>query len=158
MRRIVWVALALSILLPTGINAADSVGQKLTSKLKDLLIEEMQQVSRATGDLAQAIATGDHQNAMKLATGIRDSFILKKSLTAQDKKDLMGAVPPEFIALDRHFHALAGKLAHAAEMKDSQIQGFFFSEMVEACVACHSKFARDRFPGLDTAHAGEHKH
>lgn len=72
----------------------------------------------------------------------------QQSLTDQDKSDLMNAVPPAFVALDRQFHAAAGKLAHAAEAEDSQLQGFYFSEMLEGCVTCHAEFASDRFPGL----------
>ena len=158
MRRIIWVALALSILLQTGVHAADPVGPKLTARLKELLAKEMQQVAQATAKLALAIAAGDHASANELGIAVRDSFILKRSLTAQDKKDLMSAVPPEFVALDRRFHGLAGKLAHAAEMKDSELQVFYYSEMVEACVACHARFANDRFPGLDASHTGSHRH
>ena len=158
MRRITWVALALFILLQTGVHAADSVGPKLTDRLKDLLTKEMQQVSQATAKLALAIVAGEHASTNELGVAIRDSFILKKSLTKQDKKDLMNAVPPEFVALDRHFHSLAGKLAHAAEMKDSELQGFYFSKLLEACVACHTKFASDRFPGLNMSQADSHKH
>jgi hypothetical protein len=157
MRRITWVALALSILLQTSVYAADPVGPKLTARLKDLLTKEMQQVAKATAQLALAIAAGDHASANELGIAVRDSFILKKSLTTQDKMDLMNAVPPAFIALDRRFHDLAGKLAHAAEMKDSELQGFYYSQMVETCVACHTKFASDRFPGLSMSQAGDHK-
>jgi hypothetical protein len=92
---------------------------------------------------------------MELGVAVHDSFILKQSLTGQDKKDLMSAVPPAFVALDRHFHAVAGKLAHASEAKDSQLQGFYFSEMLRGCVTCHAEFASDRFPGL--GHEGDSK-
>lgn len=129
-------------------SAAAPVGPNLTPRLKELLAEEMQQVAGATGDLALAIAAGDHASVSKLATAVRDSFILKQSLTEQDKKDLMSAVPAEFVALDRRFHGLAGKLAQQATLKDSELQGYYFSRMLEACTSCHAQFATDRFPGL----------
>lgn len=79
---------------------------------------------------------------------VRDSFILKQSLTAQDKKDLMGAVPPSFVALDRQFHGLAGKLGNAGQARDSELQGIYFARMLNACVQCHGQFASDRFDGF----------
>ena len=158
MRYVMSIAVAVCVVLQTGVYAADPVGTKLTVRLKELLTTEMQQVAQATGELALAIAAGDHAKVEQLGAAVRDSFILKKSLTAQDKKDLMSAVPPEFVALDRRFHGIAGKLAHAAEMKDSELQGFYFSKMLEACVACHAQFAADRFPGLGEHTTGGHKH
>jgi hypothetical protein len=114
----------------------------------------MQQVAQATAELALAIAAGNHASANQLAIAVRDSFILKKSLTEQDKKDLMRAVPPQFVALDRRFHDLAGKLASAAERKETELQGFYYSKMLEACVSCHARFASDRFPGLARGDVG----
>ncbi len=158
MRYVTGLTIAALVVLQTGAYAADPVGPKLTARLKELLTTEMQQVAQATSELALTIASGDHAKTEQLGAAIRDSFILKKSLTAQDKKDLMSAVPPDFVALDRRFHGMAGKLAHAAEMKDSELQGFYFSKMLEACVACHGRFATDRFPGLSKHTAGGHKH
>jgi hypothetical protein len=142
-----FVVVITTLILFAGANAAP-VGPNLTPRLKELLADEMQQVAKATGDLALAIAAGDHASVSQLAAAVRDSFILKQSLTEQDKKDLMNAVPAEFVELDRHFHGLAGKLALQAEMKDSELQGYYFSRMLEACTSCHAQFATDRFPGL----------
>lgn len=158
MRRVIGAVLAAFVALQGGAHAAEPVGPKLTPRLKELLAKEMHQVAQATADLALAIAGGDHSGAMQLGAAVRDSFILKRSLTEQDKKDLMSAVPPEFVALDRRFHGLAGKLAHAAEVKDAELQGFYFSKMIEACVACHASFASDRFPGLVEKHSADREH
>jgi len=158
MRSILGTTLATFIVLQAGAEAADPVGTKLTPKLKELLANEMQQVDEATAELTRAIAGGDHARVMKLGVAIRDSFILKRSLTEQDKKDLMSVVPPEFVALDGYFHGTAGKLAHAAEIKDSELQGFYFYRMLETCVTCHTRFASDRFPGLGEEHADRHEH
>ena len=144
------------LILSTGLSGAEPVGPKLTPRLKELLADEMRQVADATGDIALAIAAGDHENARRLAAAVRDSFILKQSLTEQDKKDLMSAVPAEFVLMDKHFHGLAGKLVQQAEMQDSELQGYYFSEMLEACVACHTQFATDRFPGLGEKQADKH--
>ena len=150
------VAMITALILFTSTNAADPVGPNLTPRLKGLLADEMQQVAAATSDLALAITTGDHATVHRLSNAVRDSFILKQSLTEQDKKDLMSAVPPEFVALDRHFHGLAGKLANEAEKKNSELQNFYFSRMLETCTTCHARFAADRFPGLTEPGPGEH--
>lgn len=157
MRPMICILVATVVALSTVALAGDPVGPKLTPRLKDLIANEMQQVAQATADLSLAIASGDHAAAMGLGVAIRDSFILKKSLTGQDKKDLMSAVPSEFVALDRRFHDLAGKLAHAAETKDSELQSVYYAKMLESCVMCHSRFASDRFPGL-VGGSGTHDH
>ena len=155
MKYMAGLAMAALITLQSPTYGGEPVGPKLTTRLKDLLANEMQQVAQAAADLALAIASGDHDTAKELGVAVHDSFILKQSLTDQDKKDLMGAVPPAFVALDREFHAVAGKLAHAAEAGDSQLQSFYFSEMLRSCVTCHAAFASDRFPGL--GHEGDGK-
>ncbi len=134
--------------VPAPARADDPVGPKLTPRLKELLTSEMQQVAKATSELALAIANGDHQRVAELGAKIRDSFILKQSLTSQDKKDLMGAVPMTFIALDRRFHGLAGKMASAAQNGDTELQTYYYGRMLEACTQCHVQFAADRFVGF----------
>lgn len=158
MRGVIIVALLVFTESQSAVFAAEPVGPRLTERLRSLLTDEMQQVARATGELAVAIAAGDHASTERLSMAIRDSFILKQSLTAQDKQDLMTAAPPDFIALDRHFHATAGKLAHAAEAQDSELQGFYFAQMLESCVSCHARFADDRFPGLAEGATAAHAH
>ena len=146
--RIVLGSIILSIGALTLANAAEPVGPKLTPRLKELLTSEMKQVSKATANLAIAIASGDHTTVTNLGAKVRDSFILKQSLTPKDKKDLMTAVPPEFVAMDQQFHGLAAKLSDAGKIGDSTLQGFYFGRILEACVQCHSKYASDRFTGL----------
>ena len=157
MRRTISIAIALFLTWQIGSNAADPVGPKLTARLKELIGKEMQQVAQATSELALAIAVGDHARAAQLGADVRDSFILKKSLTEQDKKDLMGAVSPAFLVLDRRFHLMAGKLAEAAAEKNTELQGFYYSKMIEACIACHAQFATDRFPGLGVTGSDAHR-
>jgi cytochrome c556 len=152
----VLVAAIATMILFASAYAGSPVGPKLTPRLKILLTDEMQQVAKATSELTVTISAGDHATVNRLASAIRDSFILKQSLTEQDKKDLMSAVTPEFIALDKHFHGLAGKLAVQAQMKNSELQNYYFSRMLETCTACHSQFATDRFPGLAEQQIADH--
>jgi hypothetical protein len=150
-RRLTIVVLS-SIVFSFGVLtlalSAEPVGPKLTPRLKELLSSEMKQVSKATADLAIAIAGGEHSTVTDLGTKVRDSFILKQSLTPKDKKDLMAAVPPEFVAIDRKFHGLAAKLSGAGKSRDSALQVFYFGKMLDSCVQCHSQYASDRFNGL----------
>ena len=129
-------------------DAGDPVGPKLTERLKELLATEMAQVGEATSMLAHSIATGDHETVNALGVKVRDSFILKQSLTPQDKKDLVGAVPKAFLMLDKRFHGMAGKMAQAAEAKDTELELFYYGQMLEACTQCHAQFASDRFTGF----------
>ena len=157
MKSVYGIVAPLVLILSPSAFAEDPVGPKLTPRLKDLIAQEMQQIAEATASLSTAIASGDHHAAMELGVAVRNSFILKQSLTDQDKKDLMGAVPPAFVAMDRRFHGLAGKLAHAAEAGDSELQSVYYAKMLESCIACHTHFASDRFPGL-AGDSGEHDH
>jgi len=128
--------------------AAEPVGPKLTPKLQDLLRQEMASVLAASQDILGAIVTGDHPTVAEGAQQIHDSFILQQSLTDQDRQDLMAAVPPAFVDLDRAFHETSAELAAAARVGDADREISAFNQMTEACVACHTRFASDRFPGL----------
>ena len=130
------------------IGAGETVSSKLTDRLKELLAAEMAQVGDATSALAHAIAIGDHATVVELGVKVRDSFILKQSLTPQDKKDLVSAVPKAFLMLDKRFHGMAGKMVAAAETKDTELQLFYYGQMLQACTQCHSGFASDRFTGF----------
>ena len=156
MRQVYLKVTAMLVFLAPCVDAADPVWPKLTERLKGLFSTEMQQISESMGTLTTAIATGDHESVKYIGISIRDSFVLKKSLTEQDKEDLMSALPPEFLELDQRFHQYADKLANAAESKDSELQEFYLSRMVAACVNCHRQFAHDVFPGFDND--GEDKH
>lgn len=97
------IALAGALLLAAAASApaAEPVGPKLTPKLRDALRQEMASVLLASQDIVGALAIGDHATVAERAQQIHDSFILQQSLTEQDRKDLMAAVPPEFVELDR---------------------------------------------------------
>ena len=142
------VGLSFLAAAPAPVVAGEPVGPKLTDRLKELLATEMAQVGEATSALAVAIATGDHATVADLGAKVRDSFIMKQSLTPEDKKDLMAAVPKAFLMLDQRFHGMAGKMAAAAEAKDTELQLFYYGQMLEACAQCHSEHASDRFSGF----------
>lgn len=95
-----------------------------------------------------ALATGAHANFGERAREIRDSFIPERSLTEKDRQDLMNAVPPAFVELDQAFHETSAALVAAARARDVDQELGIFARMTEACVACHSRLASDRFLDL----------
>jgi hypothetical protein len=130
-------------------SRAEPVGPALTPKLKDTLREDMQQVLGASQDILAALVVGDHATVAARSQKIHDSFILEQALTEQDRKDLEAAVPPAFLELDAAFHQTAADLATAAQAQDAGREAALLGRMIEACAACHGRFAGDRFPGLE---------
>lgn len=126
--------------------AQEPVYPKLTPKLQDLLRREMISVEEASQQILSALVAGDDQRVAELAQQIHDSFILQQEMTPEDRKDLMAAVPEEFVQMDRRFHKLSADLARAAEDANMELQHERFGRMLEACTACHSRYATDRFP------------
>lgn len=144
------IALAGALLLAAAASApaAEPVGPKLTPKLRDALRQEMAQVLVASQEIVGALAIGDHATVAERAQQIHDSFILEQSLTEQDRQDLVAALPPQFVELDRGFHETSAALAAAARAEDVGQELSAFARMSEACVVCHGRFASDRFPSL----------
>lgn len=139
-------------------NAAEPVGPKLTPRLRQLLTEEMRSIKQAAGQIYNGMIVGDHSVVANMAEQIHNSFILHRELTEQDKKDLVKALPPEFLKLDGDFHATAKKLMHAAEQKDFDLQRYYFDKMTESCQTCHSTYVTDRFSGFAGEAPAGHVH
>lgn len=148
--RFILPGLALAASLALGgfalAQEAEPVSPKLTPKLRDLLRREMVSINDASQQILTSIVAGDDAGVAKLAQQIHDSFILRQSMTPDDKKNLMAAVPEGFVQQDRAFHGIAAELAQAARSKDRPQQQEQFSRMVKACSACHDEYAQDRFP------------
>lgn len=142
------LGIALSIAVPAAAQQAQPVSPDLTPKLRDLLRQEMLSIEDASQQIMSYLIAGDDENVANLAQKIHDSFILEQSMTPEDKQDLMAAVPENFVAQDRAFHALSAELAQAARDGDRPAQHQKFGEMIQACTACHTQYAADRFPLL----------
>jgi hypothetical protein len=121
---------------------------KLSPELMVLLNQEMALIQQGMMNLVPAIAAGEWLEAATIGKQIKASFILKQKLTTAQKEELHRVLPELFIEMDQDFHKSAGMLAHAAEMQNADVVNFYFYKMNAACVACHSKFAAERFPGL----------
>ena len=144
----VIAAVLLGLSVSTQSLAAEPVTPKLTDKLRGLLQEEMRSVQGAMTSIHSAIVMGRHQDVATKAQQIHDSFILQQSLTEQDRKDLMTAVPKGFIKLDKQFHKLAASLAKAGRDQNTVEQRKLFDNMTGNCIQCHGKYVSNRFPGV----------
>lgn len=171
--RIVVVGVSLLLLFPQLILAeedhheagghesgnSDNVEIHLSAGLHQLLNDEMAAIETGMQDLVPAISSGEWETVATIARNISDSFIMKQKLTAAQKEELHRALPPLFIEMDQGFHASAAMLAHAAEMKNSDVVNFYFFKLNNACVDCHKRYATQRFPGLAEEGKGEgHQH
>lgn len=125
-----------------------AIAPKLTPRLRSLLSNEMVSVRSAVHGMLDAMVSGDDPTVAKLAQKVYDSFIMEKSMTPQDRKDLEAALPKDFVAIDESFHATAGKLAAAAKAHDRAREQILFDRMIAACASCHSRFASDVFTGF----------
>lgn len=144
---------------PAQHEAAASEDVQLSPQLRGLLQEEMREVARGTQTLVIALASADWKTVADTSAKIRASYILEKKLTAAQRHELERALPAGFKQLDAEFHARAEKLMHAAEARDHELAAFHFSRMVERCAACHSAYAKARFPGFATlTPAADHQH
>jgi hypothetical protein len=144
------LALAASLALGGLALAQDTepVSPKLTPKLQDLVRKEMLSINGASQQILAALVAGDDARVAELAQQIHDSFILRQSMTPEDKADLMAAVPEGFVQQDRAFHEISAELARAARDGSRMGQHEHFNRMIEACSACHAQYATDRFPGF----------
>lgn len=129
-------------------EAAEPIWPKLTPKLQELLQKEMLSVNEAAQEMLAALVAGDNAQVASLAQQIHDSFILQQSMTPEDKAHLMAVAPDEFVNMDQAFHEISGELAQAARDGNRAVQLELFGRMVEACTACHSRYATDRFPSF----------
>lgn len=154
-----WAAGALLAASITAAHAAapQPIGPKLTQRLHQMLIEEMQNVKQSMRQIMDGLIVGDHSLVMNMAEQIHGSFILARQLTDQDKKDLMKAASPEFLKLDTEFHVTAKKLGDAAKNKDFELERFYYAKLVDSCQNCHSQFVTDRYPAFSGAQP-EHVH
>lgn len=125
---------------------AGPVSPRLTPKLQNLLRQEMLAIDLASQQILAALVRGDDARVATLARQIHDSFIMSQSMTEADEAALLAAVPEDFVQRDAGFHELAAALAEAASAGDKAAQRVQFNRMIEACSACHARYATDRFP------------
>ena len=169
MKTIIHIVL-LAILIPSMSYGGDkhnrqrgsenAVGvEALSNGLRDLLAQEMQALQNGMMSIIPAYISGNW-GAIETTSGkMKSSYILKQSLTESQVKELHSVLPHAFIEKDQRFHYLAGMLEHVAKSKKAELINFYFSEMIESCVRCHTIFATNKFPALSaTEKKDEHTH
>ena len=168
MKIIIHIAL-LALLIPAMSYGEDkhnhegneiAVGvEALSPDLRDLLSQEMQALEKGMMSIIPAYNSGNWGDIETTGRKIKNSYILKQNLTEKQVKELHSVLPPAFIKKDQKFHYLSGMLAHAAKNKKEELVNFYFSEMNESCLGCHSVFATHRFPALSSMEKEtEHSH
>lgn len=132
-----------------GQPATTNIGAELPPKLRGLLIQEMQEIQQASQQIQAAMVQGQHEIVAERAQAIHDSFIMAQQMTDEDEQILLDTLPAAFVERDQELHELSAGLADAARNEDMKEQTRLFSELINGCVACHTKYASGRFPGLD---------
>lgn len=153
------VLLAAIIFAFSPFGQADSGVESLSPELRTLLVKEMQALQEGMQSILPAYVSGNLDEVAKIAKKIKNSFILKQQITAEQKQELQSKLPKSFVNMDKKFHEYAGMLEHVSEMKHTELVGFYYSKITESCVACHIEYAKYRFPKLDMKpNNDEHHH
>ena len=130
-------------------NAGSAATQlDLPDDLRGKLIGEMKMVVKRMGVLLRHLSTGDAQKAGTTAGTIRDTFILKKGLTQEERERFDSLIPKDFVKREQAFQGELEKLLADLETEDFSSAIQRFAAMGQACLACHATFATERFPGL----------
>lgn len=140
-----------------SVDETDTGIADLSPDLRKLFAEEMRQLQTGMTQILPLYVSGGWAEIALIAGQMEDSYVLKQNLSAEQMDELHAKLPGEFIKLDQQFHYLAGMLEHAAKMEKSELVGFYFSEMSDACFNCHTQFARQRFPSL-SPESRAHRH
>jgi len=132
--------------------------EALSRDLRELLAQEMQALQNGMMSIIPAYISGDWSEIAVIAGKMKSSYILKQSLTESQVAELHSVLPHAFIEKDQRFHYLAGMLEHVAKNGKSELINYYFSEMNESCVGCHSIFATHKFPALSKPKRDQHAH
>ena len=132
--------------------------ESLSIDLRDLLSEEMRALEQGMKSIIPAYISGNWGEISAIAGKMKNSYILKQSLTQSQMEELHTSLPHDFVVRDKHFHYLAGMLEHVAQKRKPELVNFYFSEMNEACLACHKTYAGHKFPAFSEEKVIEHSH
>ena len=135
----------------SNVYAADENkgAETLSPELRALLQQEMLAIDAGMKAIVDFNAAGDTQQISKVAKQMQASFVLKKNLTPTQRKELHNKLTADFIQQDEAFHYNAGMLAHAAEKNKTELMGFYYGKLFDACASCHQAHAQHRFTHFD---------
>ncbi len=142
--------------LKKSYHGNDSI-KRLPEDVRLLLQQEMREIQKAMKMIFDAYAVGDYKTIADLAGKIKESFILKQKLSQQQKHALHKGLPHGFLKKDIDFHYSAGMLKRVATEQNQELVGFYFHKLADACLSCHQKYAKHRFPSLDSNTKGKAK-
>lgn len=136
--------------LSLPLSANEDIGSELPPDVRVLLIQEMVAILGATQTITDAMVRGEDRVVAQEAQRIHDSFILAQELTEEQHDALVSVASEEFLRKDEALHEMSASLAEAARAGNKTEQREIFSQMLDACVACHTEHAAKRFPGFAT--------
>lgn len=122
--------------------------EALSAGLRELLSKEMLALQDGMAEIIPAYTSGDWGKVEAIAGKMKNSYILKQSLTGDQKKELGAVLPSGFKEKDQQFHYLAGMLEHVAKGRKVELINFYVYKMIESCVGCHTSYATHKFPRL----------
>lgn len=135
-----------------------SAVESLSPDLRELLSKEMLALQEGMKSVIPAYVSGNWNEIESIALKMKNSYIMKQSLNVEQREELHTSLPESFIQQDKQFHYLAGMLNHAAKNKKTELVGFYFSQLSNACVGCHTQFATHKFPAFVNPEDQMHKH
>jgi hypothetical protein len=131
----------------------------LSPELRALFRLEMAGLQGAMLELVPAAVAADWEGVARVAAKIEGGFVLAQQLTPAQREELPARLPEGFLALDGEFHGLARGLAAAAHERRPELVSFYVYRLTDACLACHARYARERFPAFaPSAAAPAHEH
>ena len=155
---IILVSLSLTFLSST-VTAEEMGVETLSIEIREMLQKEMTAIDSAMKEIISANAAGDSEKVASIAKQIKQSFILKRGLTDDQKHQLHSKLPSDFLRQDQEFHYMAGMLEHAAQNNKSELIGFYYSKLFDACSSCHKAHATHKFTKFSAeGEANDHQH
>ena len=143
-------------LLPAELSAPIP-SLNMSPDLQQLFQAEMRELLLGTQHIAGALPVANWDGIADSAMAMRNSYVLEQKITTAQRHDLE-RLPEQFKAFDEAFHLRAEKLAHAAKAKDAEAVSCHFSRLLDTCVACHSTYAKTKFPNFRSEGRAKHRH
>ena len=156
----IMATLLITLISAVSLNCySESDVESLSPELRALLKQEMLAIQEGMKNIVPAFASGNLKEVSGIAGKISKSFILKQKITDSQKHELHQKLPKGFILKDQQFHKDAGMLEHVSKKGHTELVGFYYSKLLESCIACHSEYASHRFPTFTKESAKEaHQH
>jgi ribonuclease HII len=129
-----------------GADKDDSL--KLSKKHRRVLAAEMKILQRHMNRLAVAVPEGDWEQISATSIKMCERNIINKRLTDDERHEFNNSLPGDYLRIEQEFYKAAEMLAEAAENSNPQFVSLFYSKLNEHCIACHSRYAKRRFPGF----------